>query len=122
MARRDRSRTTRARSWSSTSPAALSPCDREPPDVSALALVKTMLIAAVVFTFLATVSTITYRITEAAVEVLILGRVVRRVPLGDIEEVHRRVGDPSAEAAPTAGTGPRSRRPILESTGSARGW
>jgi len=58
--------------------------------VSALALVKTMLIAAVVFTFLATVSTIAYRITEAAVEVLILGRVVRRVPLRDIEEVHRR--------------------------------
>ena len=32
--------------------------------MSALALVKTMLIAAVVFTFLATVSTITYRITD----------------------------------------------------------
>ncbi len=58
--------------------------------MTGLTLVKAMLIAMVVFTFLATVSTIRYRITESALEVLILGMVVRRILLADIEEVHRR--------------------------------
>ena len=58
--------------------------------MTGLAIIKAMLIAAIVFTFLATVSTIRYRITESALEVLILGMVVRRILLGDIEEVHRR--------------------------------
>ena len=53
-------------------------------------IVKTMLVAAVVFVFLSLVLTITYRITGTAVEVLILGRTVRRILLADIEEVHRR--------------------------------
>jgi hypothetical protein len=58
--------------------------------VTGLAILKAMLIAAVVFAFLATVSTIRYRITDTTLEVLILGMVVRRILLGDIEEVHRR--------------------------------
>jgi hypothetical protein len=58
--------------------------------VSVLVIVKLMLVGAVVLFFLAATGTIRYRITEAAVEVLILGRVARRVPLTDIEEVHRR--------------------------------
>ncbi len=58
--------------------------------MSGLAIVKAMLIAAVVLVFLITVGTIDYRITASAVEVLILGRVVRRVRFDDIEEVHRR--------------------------------
>ena len=53
-------------------------------------IVRAMLIVAVVFIFLALVSTIAYRITGTAVEVLILGRVVRRILLADIEDVHRR--------------------------------
>jgi len=58
--------------------------------VSGLVLAKALLIAAVLFVFLATVFTIHYRITDTAVEVLILGMVIRRVFLADIEEVHRR--------------------------------
>src|SRR5213593_2718919 len=61
-----------------------------PPSMTGLTLVKAMLIAAVIFTFLALVSTIRYRISENALEVLILGMVVRRILLADIEEVHRR--------------------------------
>ena len=53
-------------------------------------IVRAMLVVAVVFVFLALVSTIAYRITGTAVEVLILGRVVRRILLADIEDVHRR--------------------------------
>lgn len=53
------------------------------------ALVATLLIGAVVFLFLAAVGTIRYRLTDAAVEVLILGRVARRILLSDIEEIHR---------------------------------
>jgi hypothetical protein len=58
--------------------------------VSTLTLVKVLLIGAVAFLFLAAAGTIRYRITDAAIEVLILGRVARRVFLSDIEEVHRR--------------------------------
>jgi hypothetical protein len=58
--------------------------------VSSLLLFKIVVVAGVVFVFMATVSTIAYRITDAALEVLILGRVARRVLLSDIEEVHRR--------------------------------
>ncbi len=58
--------------------------------MSGLVIAKAMLIAVVVLAFLATVGTLSYRISESAVEVLILGRVVRRVLLADIEEVHRR--------------------------------
>ena len=58
--------------------------------MSLLVLVKAMLIAAVVLLFLAAAGTIAYRITERALEVLILGRVIRRIDLADIEEVHRR--------------------------------
>src|SRR5881296_3382666 len=64
--------------------------DRRGHRMTVLLLVKAMLVSAVVLVFLATVGTITYRITEAGLEVLILGRVVRRLPLTDIEEVHRR--------------------------------
>ena len=58
--------------------------------MSTVFLIKTLLIGAVVFLFFATAGTIRYRITERAVEVLILGLVARRVLLADIEEVHRR--------------------------------
>jgi len=58
--------------------------------LSGLVLVKILLIAAVLFTFVAATSTIRYRITGDAVEVLVLGMVARRVRLEDIEEVHRR--------------------------------
>ncbi len=58
--------------------------------MTVLALVKAVLVAGVLFAFLATVSTIDYRITPSAVEVRILGAVLRRVLLSDIEEVHRR--------------------------------
>ena len=58
--------------------------------MSLLVIIKAMLIAAVVLTFLAAAGTIAYRITEKALEVLILGWVIRRVALADIEEVHRR--------------------------------
>jgi hypothetical protein len=58
--------------------------------VSTLALVKVLLIGAVVFLFVAAAGTIRYRVTDTAIEVLILGWVARRIPLADIEEVHRR--------------------------------
>ena len=53
-------------------------------------IVQAMLLAAISVGFLAVVGSIACRVTPAAVEVLILGRVVRRVRLDDIEEVHRR--------------------------------
>jgi len=58
--------------------------------MTSLFIVQTMLISAVVLFFLATVGTIAYRITDSALEVHILGRAIRRIPLADIEEVHRR--------------------------------
>jgi len=58
--------------------------------MSSLVIIKAMLVAAVLLMFLAAAGTIAYRITGMALEVLILGRVVRRIPLADIEEVHRR--------------------------------
>ena len=58
--------------------------------MSGLVVLKALLVAAVLFAFLATVGTLDYRVTETAVEVLILGCVARRIRLGDIEEVHRR--------------------------------
>ena len=58
--------------------------------IPALLIVKTLFVAGVVMTFLASVGTIAYRITDTALEVSILGRVLRRVRLDDIEEVHRR--------------------------------
>ncbi|PYT36353.1 MAG: hypothetical protein DMF52_07770 [Acidobacteria bacterium] len=58
--------------------------------MTGLFILKALLVAAVVLMFLTTVGTITYRITDTALEVRILGRVIRRVLLADIEEVHRR--------------------------------
>jgi hypothetical protein len=58
--------------------------------MTGLFIVKTLLVAAVVLTFLLTVGTISYRITDTTLEVRILGRVVRRLRLADIEDVHRR--------------------------------
>jgi hypothetical protein len=58
--------------------------------MTVLLIIKALLIAAVVLAFLATVGTIAYRITDTALEVRILGRVIRHVLLADIEEVHRR--------------------------------
>ena len=58
--------------------------------MTGLFIIKALLVAAVVLMFLTTVGTITYRITDTALEVRILGRVIRRVLLADIEEVHRR--------------------------------
>jgi len=58
--------------------------------VSGLVILKIMLIAAVLFTFVAATSTIRYRITAGALEVLVMGMVARRVPFSEIEEVHRR--------------------------------
>jgi len=58
--------------------------------MTGLFIVKAMLVAAVVLAFLASVGTITYRITDRALEVLILGRAIRHLALADIEEVHRR--------------------------------
>jgi len=53
-------------------------------------IIQAMLVAAVVLLFVTATATIRYRITSAALEVLILGHVARRVRLSDIEEVHRR--------------------------------
>jgi hypothetical protein len=58
--------------------------------MTGLTLIKAMLIAAVLFVALLLMGTIAYRLTPEAVEILILGWVARRVPLRDIEEVHRR--------------------------------
>ena len=58
--------------------------------MTSLFIIKALLVTAVVLTFLATAGTIAYRITDSALEVRILGRVIRRVLLADIEEVHRR--------------------------------
>ncbi len=58
--------------------------------MTTLTLVKAMLIAAVLLVFLLTVGTIDYRIGPGAVEVLLLGRAVRRIRLDDIESVDRR--------------------------------
>ncbi len=58
--------------------------------MTGLFIIKALLVAAVVLMFLTTVGTITYRITDTALEVRILGRVIRRILLADIEEVHRR--------------------------------
>jgi len=58
--------------------------------MTSLFIIKALLVAAVVLTFLATAGTIAYRISDSALEVRILGRVIRRVFLADIEEVHRR--------------------------------
>jgi len=53
-------------------------------------IVQAMLIAGILLVFLTLVGTIAYRITPEALEVLILGKVARRIRLDDIEEVHRR--------------------------------
>jgi hypothetical protein len=58
--------------------------------ISLLWIIKVMLIALVLLVFLSLVGTIGYRITGIALEVRVLGRVVRRVLLADVEEVHRR--------------------------------
>ena len=58
--------------------------------MTGLFIAKTLLVAAVVLTFLLTVGTISYRITDTSLQVCILGGVVRRIRLADIEEVHRR--------------------------------
>ena len=58
--------------------------------MSGLVILQAMIIAAILFTFVILVATIHYRITEEALEVMILGKVARRIPLRDIEEVHRR--------------------------------
>jgi hypothetical protein len=58
--------------------------------MSLLVIIKAMLIAAVILTFLAAAGTIAYRITEKALEVLIMGWAIRRIPLAAIEGVHRR--------------------------------
>jgi len=53
-------------------------------------VLQAMLVGGVVLLFLAALLTIRYRVTVDALEVLILGRPVRRIRLDDIEEVHRR--------------------------------
>lgn len=58
--------------------------------MTVLVLIKAMLVTAVIVLFSVTVGTIDYRITTVALEVRILGKVVRRVGLEDILEVHRR--------------------------------
>lgn len=58
--------------------------------MSGIAILQAMLIAGVLFTFVALIGTIHYRITPDAIEILTLGRVARRIPLADIVEVHRR--------------------------------
>jgi len=58
--------------------------------VDGLTLIKAELIGGVLFVYGALVGTIEGRISGAAIEVRILGKVVRRVPLAEIEEVHRR--------------------------------
>ena len=58
--------------------------------MTGLIIVKTLLVVAVVLMFLLTVGTISYRITDTTLDVRIVGRVIRRVRLADIEDVHRR--------------------------------
>lgn len=49
-----------------------------------------MLAGGAAFLFFAALLTIRYRVTAVELEVLVLGRRVRRIRLDDIEEVHRR--------------------------------
>ncbi len=58
--------------------------------MSDLLVIKALLIAGVIFLFLAAVGTIAYRITDTALEVSVLRVRLRRILLRDIEEVHRR--------------------------------
>ena len=60
------------------------------PVMSLRFILQVMLAGGVVFLFFAALLTIRYRIAADALEVLILGRPVRRIRLDDIEEVHRR--------------------------------
>ncbi len=49
-----------------------------------------LVIAGILFALIAAVGTVRYRITGTGLEVLVLGRIVRRILLSDMEEVHRR--------------------------------
>ena len=53
-------------------------------------LLSILLIVPILFALITILATLRYRITAADLEVLILGRRVRRIDLTDIEEVHRR--------------------------------
>ena len=58
--------------------------------MSGMVILQAMLITAILFTFISLVGTINYRITAEALEIYTLGLVARRIPLLEIEEVHRR--------------------------------
>ena len=58
--------------------------------MSVAILFEAMAIAAVLVLFCAAIGSIRYRVTGEAVEVLLLGRRVRRIAFDDIEEVSRR--------------------------------
>jgi len=57
--------------------------------MSVIALVQAMVIAAILFVYLAACGSIRYRITDDSVVVEVLGCRVRRFRLDDIEAVHR---------------------------------
>jgi hypothetical protein len=58
--------------------------------MSGLVIVQAMWIAGLCCFAIAAIGTIRYRVTGEALEVLVLWMVVRRIPLADIVEVHRR--------------------------------
>ena len=58
--------------------------------MSVIVIFQAMVIAGVLFTLITLASTINYRITAEALEILLMGMVARRIRLSDIEEVHRR--------------------------------
>lgn len=53
-------------------------------------LLSILLIVPILFALITVLATLRYRITGTDLEVLILGRRVRRIDLRDIDEVHRR--------------------------------
>ena len=58
--------------------------------MSGLVIVQAMWIGGLCCLLFAAIGTIRYRVTSEALEVLVLWMVVRRIPLADIVEVHRR--------------------------------
>jgi hypothetical protein len=59
-------------------------------EVDAVTLIQAAFIGGALFVYLGLIATTEGRITETALEVRVLGKVVRRVPFTEVEEVHRR--------------------------------
>lgn len=59
-------------------------------EVDAVTLIQALFLGGALFIYLGLIATTEGRITESALEVRVLGKVARRVPFTEIEEVHRR--------------------------------